>query len=66
MTSNSTTHTPDPDEHKGAIEGDRPEDEQQGNENAQEALNEDGSVRPGEQTPVCEDVIGANNDETQG
>lgn len=63
MTTTSNTHTPDPDEHKGAIEGDRPEDEQQGNENA---LETDESGRHVDQTAIAEDVIGANTDETQG
>jgi hypothetical protein len=53
----------DPDGHKGAIEGDRPTDEQQGNENAA-ALDDDGL--PADETAIAEDVIGANEDETQG
>jgi hypothetical protein len=53
----------DPDSHKGAIEGDRPGDEQQGNPNAP-ALDESG--RPKDTVAIAEDVIGANVDETQG
>jgi hypothetical protein len=56
--------TRDPDEHKGAIEGDRPTDHpQHGNRNAP-ALDEQGL--PNDPVAVCEDVIGANVDETEG
>jgi hypothetical protein len=48
----------------GAVEGDRPEDSpQQGNPNAP-ALDEQGL--PKDKTKICEDVIGANVDGTQG
>ena len=53
----------DPDQSKGAVEGDRPTDEQQGNENAT-ALGEDGT--PKDKIAIAEDVIGANVDGTQG
>jgi len=53
----------DPDRHKGALEGDRPNDEQQGNPNG-DGLNEDGL--PNDEQAITEDVIGANVDETQG
>lgn len=54
----------DPDELKGAIEGDRPEDRpQQGNRNVP-ALDADG--RPADWKKICEDVIGANEDESEG
>jgi hypothetical protein len=53
----------DPDQNKGAVEGDRPTDKQQGNENAT-ALGEDGL--PKDRIAIAEDVIGANADETQG
>ena len=53
----------DPDQNKGAVEGDRPTDEQQGNENAT-ALDEDGM--PKDRVAIAEDVIGANVDQTQG
>jgi hypothetical protein len=51
------------DEHEGAVEGDKPQDQQQGNENAQ-ALDDEGM--PKDCDKVAEDVIGANLDETQG
>jgi hypothetical protein len=52
------------DEHIGAIEGDRPEDEpQQGNPNAP-GLDDQGM--PEDMTKICEDVIGANVDESTG
>ena len=50
----------DPDRHKGAIEGDRPQDEQQGNPNAP-ALDSEGM--PNQPTKVAEDRIGANVDD---
>ena len=50
--------------HLGAIEGDRPDDvEQQGNPNLP-ALDEQGLPR--NETKVCEDVLGANVDRSQG
>ena len=48
---------------KGAVEGDRPEQKQQGNPHGP-ALDENGL--PKDQTAICEDVIGANVDESQG
>ena len=52
------------DEHIGAVEGDRPNDKpQQGNPNAP-ALDDQGM--PKDMTKICEDVIGANVDESQG
>jgi hypothetical protein len=54
----------DADAARGAVEGDRPEDRpQQGNPHGQ-ALNEQGL--PEDETAICEDVIGANVDKTQG
>jgi len=53
----------DPDVHKGAIEGDRPTDEQQGNPHG-EGIDEHGL--PDDPVAVAEDVEGANADETQG
>lgn len=49
----------DQDVHKGAIEGDRPEDEQQGNRNVP-ALNAEGL--PENATAIAEERIGANID----
>ena len=53
----------DQDEHKGAVEGDRPTDPQRGNENAP-ALDENGM--PKDEVAIAEDVLGAQTDETQG
>ena len=54
----------DQDQSKGAVEGDRPTDKQQSNKNAAGAL--DGNGLPRNKVAIAEDVIGANNDETQG
>ena len=54
----------DPDQDKGAVEGDRPTDKQHSNKNAAADLGEDGL--PKNRVAVAEDVIGANADETQG
>ncbi len=54
----------DQDEHKGVVEGDRPTDRQQGNENADQPLGADG--KPVDRIAIAEDVIGANADQTQG
>jgi hypothetical protein len=52
------------DEHLGAVEGDRPTDRpQQGNENAP-ALDDEGM--PNDPVRICEDVIGANVDASEG
>jgi hypothetical protein len=51
-------------EHEGAVEGDKPGDRpQQGNDNAQ-ALDDQGL--PKDRDKIAQDVIGANEDETQG
>ena len=52
----------DPDLHKGAIEGDRPDDEQQGNANVP-ALDERGL--PAKLKAIAEDRIGANVDDSE-
>lgn len=57
------TARPADDEHMGAVEGDRPTDQQHGNENAP-GLDEQG--RPNDPVAICEDVLGANVDESQG
>ena len=54
----------DPDQDKGAVEGDRPTDKQQGNNNAAGALDANGL--PKDRIAIAEDVIGANADQTQG
>ncbi len=56
-------HT-DQDESKGALEGDRPTDKKQGNENADTPLGAYG--QPTDRIAIAEDVIGANADQTQG
>lgn len=53
----------DQDISKGAVEGDRPSDEQFGNRNAP-GVNEDGL--PSDEIAIAEDVIGANEDESEG
>ena len=65
MTVPPVRHRPtDPDQDKGAVEGDRPTDRQQGNANADQALDADGL--PKDRIAIAEDVIGANADQTQG
>jgi hypothetical protein len=51
----------DPDLKKGAVEG--PPERAQGNPNAP-ALNDEGL--PNDEVAIAQDVIGANEDETQG
>ena len=53
----------DPDSKKGAIEGDRPSDEQQGNPHG-DGINQDGL--PDDPIATAEDALGANEDESQG
>ncbi len=52
------------DEHKGAVESDRPSDKEQGNRNAPGALDKNGL--PMNKIAIAEDSIGARADETQG
>ena len=54
----------DPDQDKGAVEGDRPTDKQHYNHNAPDALNEEGLPR--DRVAIAEDVIGANVDGSEG
>ncbi len=64
MTKDTGPPRADTDEHIGAVEGDRPTDRpQQGNPNAG-ALDNEGL--PQDTVKICEDVLGANNDKTQG
>ena len=63
MTPTSLPPHADPDIHKGAIEGDRPTDEQQGNPNG-DGLNDNGM--PNDPVATAQDKIGANEDGTQG
>jgi 6-phosphogluconolactonase len=58
----AAAHQADPDLHKGAIHGDRPGDEQQGNANVP-ALDE--SRLPAKATAIAEDRIGANVDDSE-
>jgi hypothetical protein len=58
-----TTVADDPDVHKGAVEGDRPEQPQNGNTNAP-GVNDQGL--PNDPVATAEDTIGANEDESQG
>lgn len=53
----------DPDLHRGAVEGDRPGDSQQWNHHAP-ALDECGW--PNDAVAIAQDVIGANEDESEG
>jgi len=53
----------DPDARKGAVEGDRPDDPQHFNANVP-ALDDHGL--PADEQKICEDVLGANADDTQG
>ena len=54
---------PEAEDHLGAVEGNLPTDPQQGNANAP-ALN--GNGQPNDPIKICEDVIGANVDGTEG
>ena len=53
----------DPAAHKGAIEGDRPNDEQIGNPHG-DGINDDGL--PDDPIATAEDALGAIEDESQG
>ena len=53
----------DPDVHKGAVEGDRPGDEQPGNPHG-DGVDDNGL--PDDPIAIAEDVEGANEDESQG
>ncbi len=59
----ATKQQDDPDVHKGAIEGDRPSDEQVGNP-AGSGVDENGL--PDDPIATAQDEIGANEDESQG
>jgi hypothetical protein len=63
MSDPAKTH-PDAEQHIGAVEGDRPTDSpNQGNRNGP-GIDENGL--PNDPVATCEDVIGANVDETEG
>ena len=63
MKESDKTATTEPGDHMGAVEGDRPTDKQQGNRNAP-ALDDQGL--PNDPVAICEDVLGANIDESEG
>jgi hypothetical protein len=63
MTPTATRQLDDPEIHKGAIEGDRPTDEQIGNPHG-DGVDDQGL--PDDPIAIAEDVEGANEDETQG
>jgi len=63
MVAMATKQRNDPASHKGAIEGDRPGDEQQGNPHG-DGVNDEGL--PDDPIATAEDEIGANEDESQG
>jgi len=56
-------HEKDQDEQKGAIEGDKPDDGSQSNQNAP-GLDKNGL--PDDPVAISEDVVGANEDGTEG
>ena len=58
-----TKQRDDQDAHKGAIEGDRPSDEQMGNRNGT-GVNDQG--QPNDPIATAEDQIGANEDGSEG
>ena len=63
MTEMANKQQDDPDVHKGAVEGDRPTDEQQFNPNG-DGVDENGM--PDDPVAIAEDAEGANADKTQG
>jgi hypothetical protein len=54
---------PDPDDHKGAVEGDRPDDHQNSNPHGKGI---DDKGMPNDPVATAEDRIGANVDESEG
>jgi hypothetical protein len=63
VTSGSLPPHADPDIHKGALEGDRPTDEQHGNPHG-DGVNDDGL--PDDPVATAQDALGADEDESQG
>ena len=63
MTTMEKKQQNDQDLHKGAVEGDRPGDEQTGNPNGT-GINDQGM--PDDPVATAEDAVGANEDESQG
>ena len=63
MSTMSEKQQDDPAAHKGAVEGDRPTDEQQANPNGDGV---DANGMPNDPVATAEDKAGANADKTQG
>jgi hypothetical protein len=63
MTPMAKKQQDDQDVHKGAIEGDRPSDEQFGNPNGP-GVDDEGL--PNDPVATAEDAVGANEDESEG
>jgi hypothetical protein len=63
MTPMANKQQDDPAAHKGAVEGDRPSDEQMGNPNG---TGVDDQGMPNDPVAIAEDAIGANEDESEG
>jgi len=63
MTPTAKKQLDDPEIHKGAIEGDRPGDEQIGNPHG-DGVDDEGM--PDDPVAIAEDAIGANEDKSQG
>ena len=63
MTEMAKKQQDDPDIHKGAVEGDRPTDQQHFNPQG-DGLDENGL--PDDPVAIAEDEVGANVDDTQG
>ena len=63
MTPMASKQQDDQDVHKGAVEGDRPTDEQQGNPNG-DGVDENGL--PDDPVATAEDKVGAQDDKSQG
>jgi hypothetical protein len=63
MTPMANKQQDDQDVHKGAVEGDRPSDEQMGNPNGP-GVDDEGL--PNDPVAIAEDAIGANEDESEG
>lgn len=63
MTDMARKQQDDPAAHKGAVEGDRPEDDQMGNENG-EGIDDQGM--PNDPVATAEDAIGGREDGSEG
>ena len=64
MTPMANKQADDQDVHKGAIEGDRPSDEQNVEPRNKSGVDENGM--PNDPIATAEDVVGANEDGSQG